>query len=124
MGWPVRMFGGSGDYNSAATCAAYAERLGSADADVDQTVYPGAQHVLNGVTGPSQPVVAKDVQTVRACTIREFADGYLVEGASAKPFTDADPCVQRDSHIGSDAAARAATLSSVADALDAAFWSP
>lgn len=119
---PIRMFGGSGDdYNPAATCAAYAERLKAAGADVDLTVYPGAQHVFDNPTGPSQPVVAKGAQTVRACAIREAADGALVEGANAAPFTYADPCVQRDPHIGSDAAARAAALSRVSEALDTAF---
>ncbi|XYD06972.1 hypothetical protein R1A27_17540 [Methylobacterium sp. NMS12] len=66
-------------------------------------------------------MVAKGAQTVRACAIREAADGALVEGASAAPFTYTDPCVQRDPHIGSDAAARAAALSRVSDALEAAF---
>jgi dienelactone hydrolase len=119
---PVRMFGGGGDdYNPAATCAAYAERLKAAGADVSLTVYPGAQHVFDNPAGPARPTVAKGAQTVRACAIREAADGALVEGPDATPFTYADPCVQRDPHIGSDDTARAATLSSVSDALDAAF---
>ncbi len=106
---PIRIFGGSDDdYNPAATCAAYAERLKAAD--VDLTVHPGAQHVFGNPAGPSQPMVAKCAQTGCACAICEAADGALVESASATPFTYAEPCVQRDPHIGSDAAARAATL--------------
>ncbi|WP_457107995.1 dienelactone hydrolase family protein [Methylobacterium sp. P5_C11] len=119
---PVRMFGGSGDdYNPAATCAAYAERLKAAGADVGLTVYPWAQHVFDNPAGPPQPVAVKGAQTVRGCAIHEAADGVLVTGANATPFTYADPCVQRDPHIGSDPAARAAALASVSDALDAAF---
>ncbi|MFF9552228.1 dienelactone hydrolase family protein [Methylobacterium fujisawaense] len=122
---PIRMFGGSGDdYNPAATCAAYAERLKAAGADVGLTVYPGAQHVFDNPNGPAHPVVAKGAQTVRACAIREAVDGALVEGPNATPFTYTAPCVQHDPHIGSDAAARAATLSSVSDALEAAFRRP
>lgn len=122
---PIRIFGGGGDdYNPAAICAAYAERLRAAGSDVDLTVFPGAQHVFDNPAGPTQPVVAKGAQTIRACAISEAADGALVAGPDATPFTYADPCVQRDPHIGSDAAARAAALSRVSDALEAAFRSP
>lgn len=66
-----------------------------------------------------RPTVAQGAQTVRACAIREGADGVLVAGPNATPFSYADPCVQRDPHIGSDEAARVATLKSVSDLLDA-----
>ena len=116
------MFGGSGDdYNPAATCAAYTERLKAAGADVSLTVFPGAQHVFDNPAGPPQPTVAKGAQTVRACSLHEAADGVIVEGPKDTPFTYADPCVQRDPHIGSDEAARVATLKGVTDALGAAF---
>ncbi|MGH1575122.1 dienelactone hydrolase family protein [Methylobacterium sp. P31] len=119
---PVRMFGGSGDdYNPVATCAAYTERLKAAGADVSLTVYPGAQHVFDNPAGPTQPVVAKGAQSVRACSLHEAADGVIVEGPKDTPFTYSDPCVQRGPHIGSDEAARVATLKSVSDALGEAF---
>lgn len=119
---PIRMFGGSGDdYNPAATCAAYTERLIAAGADVNLTVFPGAQHVFDNPVGPPQPTVAKGAQTVRSCSLHEAADGAIVEGPEDTPFTYADPCVQRDPHIGSDEAARIATLKSVSEALESAF---
>ncbi|WP_019905626.1 dienelactone hydrolase family protein [Methylobacterium sp. 77] len=122
---PIRMFGGSGDdYNPAASCAAYTERLKAAGADVSLTVFPGAQHVFDNPAGPPQPVVAKGAQTVRACLLHEERDGVIVEGSKDTPFTYADPCVQRDPHIGSDEAARTATLKSVSEALETAFRAP
>ncbi|WP_342142049.1 dienelactone hydrolase family protein [Methylobacterium fujisawaense] len=121
---PIRMFGGGGDdYNPAKTCAAYTERLKAAGADVSLTVFSGAQHVFDNPAGPPQPTVAKGAQTVRACSLHEGADGAIVEGAEDTPFTYADPCVQRDPHIGSDEAARVATLNSVSDALTETFRS-
>ena len=82
---------------------------------------PGAQHVFDNPVGPPQPTVAKGAQTVRACSLHEAADGVIVEGPKDTPFTYADPCVQRDPHIGSDEAARTATLKGVTDALEVAF---
>lgn len=119
---PIRMFGGSGDdYNLAATCAAYTERLKAAGADVSLTVFPGARHVFDNPVGPSQPVVAKGAQKVRACSLHEAADGAIIEGPEDMPFTYANPCVQRDPHIGSDEAARASTLKGISEALAVAF---
>lgn len=119
---PARLFGGSwDDYNPAASCAAYTERLKAAGADVSLTVFPGAQHVFDNPAGPAQPTVAKGAQTVRACSLDEAADGMIVEEPKDTPFTYTDPCVQRDPHIGSDEAARVATLRAVSEALDAAF---
>ncbi len=119
---PIRMFGGSGDdYNPAATCVSYTERLKAAGVDVNLTVFSGAQHVFDNPAGPPQPTIAKGAQTVRSCSLHEAADGAIVEGPKDTPFTYADPCVQRDPHIGSDEAARVATLKSVSEALDATF---
>ena len=119
---PIRMFGGSSDdYNPAATCSAYTERLKAAGVDVSLTVYPGAQHVFDNPVGPTKPVIAKGAQSVRACSLHEAAGGAIVQGPKDTPFTYADPCVQRDPHIGSDEAARVATLKSVSDALVEAF---
>ncbi len=78
---PIRVFGGSGDdYNPAAICAAYMERLKAVGADVSLTVFPGAQHVFDNPAGPPQPTVAKGAQTVRGCSLHEAADGAIVEG--------------------------------------------
>ena len=122
VGRPIRMFGGSGDdYNPAASCTAYTDRLKAAGVDVSLTVFPGAQHVFDNPAGPPQPTVAKGAQTVRACSLHEAADGVIVEGRKDTPFTYADPCVQRDPHIGPDEAARVATLKGVTDAIGAAF---
>ena len=117
----MRSTTGSVAVGTASTCEAYTERLKTAGVDVSLTVFPAAQHVFDNPVGPPQPTAAKGAQTVRGCSLHESADGAIVEGSKDTPFTYANPCVQRDPHIGSDAAARVATLKSVSAALDAAF---
>jgi dienelactone hydrolase len=119
---PIRILAGGGDdYNPAAPCAAYVERLTAAGRDVTLTVYPNAQHVFDNPIGPETPTPIADAQTVRNCTIREEPVGRLINARTGVPFTYADPCVERGPHIGSDATARAAALQATAETLRAVF---
>jgi len=118
---PIRILaGGADDYNPAAPCAAYVERLTAAGRDVTLTVYPNAQHIFDNPIGPEMPT-RTDAQTVRNCMVREEPVGRLISARTGMPFTYADPCVERGPHIGSDAAARAAALQATADTLRAVF---
>ncbi|MBC7622000.1 MAG: carboxymethylenebutenolidase, partial [Aeromicrobium sp.] len=49
-----------------------------------------------------------NAQTVRNCRIREEPVGQLINAVSGVPFTYADPCVERNPHVGYDPAAAAA----------------
>jgi len=100
---PIRISHGTpDDYNPAAPCKAYVERLRSAGRDVQLTEYPNAQ-------------------TVRNCRIREEATGQLVNTATGQPFSYKDACVERDPHIGYDPVATQAARQSVAGLLKSVF---
>ena len=119
---PIRIFGGGADdYNPVAACQAYVERLRLAGRDVTLTEYPNAPHAFdNALRGPT-PVVLKNAQTVRRCRIREDEAGRLVNAATDRPFTYQDECVERDPHVGYDAAATEAARQSVRAFLRALF---
>jgi len=73
---PVHLFGGTvDDYNPLAKCKAYAERLKKAGREIEITEYPNAQHAFDSPLLPTTPIVAKDAQTVRNCTLREEPRG-------------------------------------------------
>ena len=120
---PIRILaGGADDYNPAATCLAYVERLKAAGRDVALTVYPNAQHVFDNPIGPEIPTpTPTDAQTVRNCMIREEPVGRLINARTKMPFTYADPCIERGPHIGSDAASRVAALQATTETLRAVF---
>ena len=100
---PIRIFHGtSDDYNPVAPCKAYVERLRAAGRDVGLTEYPNAPHSFDNPFGAQPATVAKNSQSVRACTIREEPLGLLINAATKEPFTYKDACVQRDPHIGHD----------------------
>ena len=65
--------------------------------------------------------VVKNAQTVRACRIREDAPGQLVNVATGQRFTYKDACVERDPHVGHDAAATQAARKSVRDFVATVF---
>ena len=119
---PIRIFGGvPDDYNPVAPCEAYVARLRAAGRDVTLTEYPNAPHAFdNPLRGPA-PVVMKDAQTVRRCRIREDEAGRLLNVATGRPFTYQDECVERDPHVGYDAAAAEAARQSVGAFLKALF---
>ena len=115
---PIRIFHGApDDYNPVAKCKAYVERLRSAGRNVQLTEYPNAQHAFDNPLASLTPIVAKNAQTVRACAIREEANGQLINDATAKPFAYTDSCVERDPHVGYDPVATQAARRSVKDFL-------
>ncbi|WP_423763059.1 dienelactone hydrolase family protein [Burkholderia sp. NLJ2] len=110
---PIREFhGADDDYDPAAACTAYIERLQQAGKDVAMTVYPHASH---GFDMPyAMPTVAvKGAQTVRACRIVEDANGKLINEATGAPFSFHDDCVETDPHVGGNAQARDAAIADV-----------
>jgi dienelactone hydrolase len=119
---PIRIFHGTpDDYNPVATCKTYVERLRSAGRDIQLSEYPNAQHVFDNPLGSPKPIVAKNAQTVRSCTIREDAAGQLINAATGHPFTYKDSCVERDPHVGHDPAATQAARQSVKELLKTVF---
>jgi hypothetical protein len=58
---------------------------------------------------------------VRSCVIREEPKGILINAATREPFTYKDACVERDPHVGYDAAATQTAKAAVKDVLRAAF---
>jgi dienelactone hydrolase len=119
---PIRIFGGvPDDYNPVAACRAYVEQLRAAGRDVTLTEYPNAPHAFDNSLLSVIPVVLKDAQTVRKCHIREDAAGRLLNAATDRSFTYQDECVERDPHVGYDAAATEAARQSVRALLRALF---
>jgi dienelactone hydrolase len=105
---PVHIFGGTvDDYNPLAKCKAYAEHLKVAGREIEITEYPNAQHAFDGPLLPTTPIVAKDNQTVRNCTIREEPLGVLINEQTRQVFSYADPCVELNPHVGFDPEATA-----------------
>jgi hypothetical protein len=73
--------------------------------------------VFDNPISSQTPVVIKDGQTVRHCTIREEPVGLLIKAVTKQPFTYNDPCVERDPHVAYDPAALEASKRSVKDVL-------
>ncbi|MCJ2035951.1 dienelactone hydrolase family protein [Methylobacterium sp. J-068] len=120
---PIRILaGGDDDYNPAAACMAYLDRLSAAGRkNVAMEVYHGGQHVFDNPIGPTTPIVAAGAQTVRNCALREEAGGRIVNARTGAPFAYTDACVETGPHIGSDAGLRAKALKTTLDHLNAAF---
>ncbi len=119
---PIRIFHGiPDDYNPLAACKTYVERLRTAGRDVTLTEYPNAAHAFDNPLASTTPIVAKNAQTVRNCRIRENDAGQLVNTATNRPFTYQDECVERDPHVGHDAAATDAARQSIRAFLQTVF---
>jgi hypothetical protein len=88
---------------------------------VELTEYPNAHHAFDSPLLPTTPRVAKNAQTVRRCIIREEATAKLVNTTTGAPFAYTDACVERDPHVGHDAAATEAALQSVRNFLKLVF---
>jgi dienelactone hydrolase len=113
---PIRIFHGRpDDGNPVATCLAYMEKLRRAGRDVQLTEYPNAQHGFDNPLYGTTPFFAKDLQTVRHCSIREEPVGQLINVATKQPFTYKDSCVERGSHVGYDPTASRAAHQAVGD---------
>jgi dienelactone hydrolase len=119
---PIRIFHGTADdYNPAPPCKAFVERLRAAGRNVDMIQYAGAQHSFDSPLGSTVPTVSKNAQTVRNCRIREEPVGKLINAVSGAPFTYADPCVERDPHVGYDPNASQAAHRYVGEFLEVLF---
>ena len=100
---PIRILHGTADdYNPAPPCKAFVTRLKTAGHDVELIDYPGAQHSFDSPLGSTTPTVSLNAQTVRNCRIREEPVGQLINAVSGAPFSYADPCVERNPHVGYD----------------------
>jgi dienelactone hydrolase len=119
---PIRIFHGTADdYDPVATCKTYVGRLRSAERDVELTEYPNTSHAFDNPLGSLIPIVLKDAQTVRHCTIREEIKGKLLNAATKLPFTYKDSCVERDPHVAYDPIATHAAKQSVEGFLKKVF---
>ena len=119
---PIRIFhGAADDYNPAAACKAYAERLRAAGRDVQLTEYSDAHHGYDNPLGSKTPRVAKGSQSVRACKLKEEPRGIIINAESGQPFTYKDPCVQTDPHTGYDEPAANATRKAVKEFVRTVF---
>jgi dienelactone hydrolase len=119
---PIRIFHGTGDdYNPAPPCKDFVERLRAVGRNVELIEYQGAQHSFDSPLTPTTPTVSKNAQTVRNCRIREEPVGQLVNAATGAPFTYADPCVERNPHVGYDPVATKAAQRYVGEFLRTLF---
>jgi dienelactone hydrolase len=90
---PVHIFHGAlDDFNSVEACKRYVERLMTAGADVELTVYPHAHHVFDW-DGFAEPYWAANNQSTRHCKISESPGGVLVNQDTGLPFSYEDACV-------------------------------
>ena len=119
---PIRIFHGTpDDYNPAASCRKYVERLRAAGRDVVLTEYPNAQHGFDNPLGTAAPLEVKGAQTVRHCTIAEEPKGILINAVSKQPFTYKDACVEQNPHVNHDAEATAAAKTAVKEFVQKTF---
>lgn len=122
---PVRIHHGlADDYNPAAPCQAYVDRLLKAGQDVQISLYEGAHHGFDSPLAPQPALPSKGSQTVRACSIREEAPGRLVNQATGQVFSYQDACVQRDPQVGHDPAATERARVAVTQTLQTWFKLP
>jgi dienelactone hydrolase len=119
---PIRQHHGlADDYVTIAPCRPYFERLRAAGRDVQLFEYPDAPHSYDNPLGPKTPTISKGSQSTRACTLKEEANGTVVNVSTGQPFTYKDPCVEIDPHLGYNEAAAKATRKAVKEQLRAAF---
>ena len=84
---PIRIFHGSADdYNPAAPCRSYVERLLKAGNDVQLAEYAGAQHVFDWAMLKT-PMKLAQAQTTRRCQLEETANGRIINSETKQTFT-------------------------------------
>ncbi|MBE9604497.1 dienelactone hydrolase family protein [Acetobacteraceae bacterium H6797] len=118
---PIRILhGDADDYNPLPPCAAQAERMKAAGADITVTPYAGAHH---GFDTPLNDMhsVSPTSQTVRNCRIEERSPGQLINSATGNVFAYTDACVERGPNVGGQAAAREAASQFVVNYLVTLF---
>jgi dienelactone hydrolase len=119
---PIRQHHGlADDYVTVGPCRPYFERLRAAGRDAQLFEYPDAHHSYDNPLGAKTPTIGKGSQSTRACTLKEEANGVVVNVSTGQPFTYKDPCVETDPHLGYNEAAAKGTQKAVKEQLRAAF---
>jgi dienelactone hydrolase len=109
---PIRIFHGTPDnYNPVTSCKTFVERAKKANADIELTEYPKAQHAFDNPLIGKPIVPTKADQSVRDCRIQESDQGELMNQATQVRFSYKDECVRLGPSIGYDPeATEAATI--------------
>ncbi len=90
---PIREFhGADDDWTLAKHCRDYIDRLAAAGKNASRTVYQGALHGFDNVSGPAR-FSDPTWQTSRNCFRRE-ENGTLMNAATGKPFSYSDACIE------------------------------
>jgi dienelactone hydrolase len=119
---PIRMHHGDiDDYNPAAQCVAFVDRLKAAGRDVQISLYKDAAHSFDGPLGPPKPTLSARSMTVRNCVLKEEPLGQITNMKTGQAFTYTDPCVERGPHAGYNAEAGKAARASVRESLRTIF---
>ena len=95
-------------------------RLKKKGVDITLTEYSDAYHTYDNFRR-GQLELLPDAQNTRHCEIAEGDHGSIMNAKTGKPFTLADPCVEKGAHVGYNEAATAATVKAVKDFLTATF---
>jgi dienelactone hydrolase len=110
---PIRLFhGAADDWVLAAPCRDYVARLRKTGADVTLTEFEGAHHAYDSTT-LTVPLKLPRAQTARKCSMRENADGEIVDARSGEIWSPESPCVERGTTVAYDPAATEATVRAV-----------
>lgn len=115
---PIRVFhGAADDYNPAAPCRSYVDRLRRAGKNASITEYREAYHIFDNPL--TKPAKLPQAQTTRRCGLEEAPDGRILNSQTKQPFTYADPCVEYGPTVAYNAQAHAASLKAVAQFMTA-----
>ena len=99
---PIRMFhGGADNWVPVASCRDYVKRLQAGGKDIQLTEYSGAPHAFDNYLTPVREI--HDAQTARRCSLEEAEVGIILNRETRRPFTFADPCIERGAKFGYDA---------------------
>lgn len=102
-GKPIQLHHGrADDYNPIGACKTYVNKLKAAKQNVEIFEYDFGPHAFDSPLGTVPPVISKNAQTVRACTIAEKTEGALINTQTNQEFQYSDTCVQLDPHVGRD----------------------
>jgi len=102
-GKPIQLHHGrADDYNPIGACKSYVNKLKAAKQNVELFEYDFGPHAFDSPLGTVPPVISKNAQTVRACTITEKTEGILINTQTNQEFQYSDACVQLDPHVGRD----------------------
>jgi dienelactone hydrolase len=119
---PIRLFhGASDDFVPVEPCAEYVKRLQSLKKDISLTTYEGARHAFDVSSFPPVQQIPSALKLAAHCRRREEANGVIVNSETGKPFTAADPCVQRGASVGYHSKATDAATKAVKEFLTA-LW--